>query len=278
MRFDLSELTKRQSKPRRKAITLRPIQAPASKASDLYAIYRPVITIWQEALPAIEAEYARTLSAMTTDAPADVAVQISQPEATAATVLLTVRARLARWAAIIEAWHRARWRANVLAATRVDLSTLIGPADMRETLETVIERNVGLIRSVSDETRRRVADAVFRGLQNRTPARDLARELRDAVAMERRRALRIAADQTVKITSALNEERRRQAGIMAWEWIHSGKRHPREDHKARNGLLYSDDPAQVGTEYEGQTVRTPPEDRPGQLPYCGCTSRAVLIL
>lgn len=278
MRFDLAELTKRQSKPRRKTITLRPITAPATLASDLYAIYRHIITAWQEALPAIEVEYARTLSAMTTDAPADLAVQISLPEAQAATVLLTVRARLARWAAIIEAWHRARWRANVLAATRVDLSTLIGPADARETLETVIERNVGLIKSVSDETRRRVADAVYRGLQNRTPARDLARELREAVALERRRALRIAADQNVKITSALNEERRRQAGIMAWEWVHSGKKHPREDHKARNGLLYSDDPADAGTEYEGQTVRTPPEDRPGQLPYCGCTSRAVLIL
>lgn len=278
MRFSLSELTKRQSKPRRKAITLRPIVAPASKASDLFAIYQPVIAAWQEALPAIEAEYARTLSAMTTDAPADLAVQISQPEAQAATVLLTVRARLARWAAIIEAWHRSRWRANVLTATRVDLATLIGPSDARETLETVIERNVGLIRSVSDETRRRVSDAVYRGLQNRTPARELARELREAVAMERRRALRIAADQTVKVTAALNEERRRQAGVMAWEWVHSGKKHPREDHRARNGLLYSDDPADAGTEYEGKTVRKPPEDKPGQLPYCGCTSRAVLII
>jgi len=278
MRFDLADLTKRQRATRRKTITLRPIIAPATRASDLYAIYRPVIQAWEAALPAIEAEYARTLASLTTDSPASLAVEISKPEAEAAAVVLSVRARLARWAAIIEAWQRSRWKANVKAATRVDLSTLIGPGDARETLETVIERNVGLIKSVSDEARRRVSDAVFRGLTNRTPARELAKELRTQVGLERKRALRIASDQTVKVTAALNEERRRQAGVMAWEWIHSGKRHPREDHLARNGNLYSDDPAQAGTDYEGQRVLSPPDDRPGQLPFCGCTSRAVLIL
>ena len=88
-----------------------------------------------------------------------------------------------------EAWHRARWRGAVLTATSVDLQTMIGPADVRETVEAVIQRNVGLVRSVSDETRRRIGDAVFRGLQKRTPAREVARELREAVAMSRRRAL-----------------------------------------------------------------------------------------
>jgi len=149
---------------------------------------------------------------------------------------------------------------------------------MRETLGAVIERNVGLVKSVSDEARRRIADSVFRGLQNRTPAREVAKDIREAVALERRRALRIASDQTVKVAAALNEERRRQAGIMAWEWIHSGKLHPRPEHEARDGKLYSDDPADVGAEYQGRVVRKPPEDKPGQLPFCGCTSRAVLIL
>lgn len=276
MRYSLARMVKPGT--RRKLIRLRPIVAPAVRASDLFAIYSPVLAAWQAALPAIETEYARTLSAMTTDAPADLAVRIGQAEAEGTTIVLTVRARLARWAAIIEAWHRARWKANVLAATKIDLGTFIGPGDVRETLETVIERNVGLIKSVTDDTRKRVGDAVFRGLQNRTPARELARELREAVGLERRRALRIASDQTTKMASALNDERRRQAGISAWAWVHSGKRHPREEHKARDGNLYSEDSDQVGTEYEGKTVRTPPDDMPGQLPYCGCASVACLIL
>lgn len=278
MRYSLAALTKRQRNTRRKLIALRPIVAPAVRASDLFAIYAPILAAWQAALPAIEAEYARSLSTMTTDAPADLAVQIGQAEAEGAAIILTMRARLARWAAIIEAWHRSRWRANVLAATKVDLGTLLGPGDVRETLETVIERNVGLIKSVGDETRKRVGDAVFRGLQNRTPARELARELRESVAMERRRALRIASDQASKLTGALNDERRRQAGIDSWRWVSSGKTNYRPEHKARNGKLYSDDPSREGSEYEGQAVLKPPSTRPGEEINCGCTSVACLIL
>jgi SPP1 gp7 family putative phage head morphogenesis protein len=276
MRLNLARMVRPGT--RRKLIRLRPIIAPSVRASDLFAIYRPVCTAWANALPGLLAEYERTLSAMTTDAPAGLSAQISQVEAEGASIILTVRARLAEWAARIERWQRSRWQANVLSATGVDLSTLLGPGDVRETLETVIERNVGLIRSVSDETRRRVADAVFRGLTNRTPTRELARELREAVAMERRRAIRVASDQTSKLAGALNDERRRQAGIDSWRWVSSGKTNYRPEHKARNGKLYSDNPSREGSEYEGQAVLKPPSTRPGEEINCGCTSVACLIL
>ena len=279
MRFDLVTLTRRAKNPRRSVITLRPISPPATLATNLFqACYRPVVQAWEAALPNIVTEYERTLAEMTTDSPADVEARIGQAEAEAQSVMLRVSIALERWAATVERWHRRRWIANVLTATSVDLSTMIGAPDMRMTLEAAIARNTGLIRSVSDETRRRVGDAVFRGLQNRAPARAVAREIREAAGIERRRALRIAADQNVKLASALNEERRRQAGVMAWAWVHSDKRNPRPDHEARDGKLYSDDPTDAGREYQGRTVRKAPEDKPGELPYCGCTSRAVLIL
>ena len=208
----------------------------------------------------------------------EAAAEAGQAEAEAQSIVLRVSIALERWAAAVERWHRRRWVANVLSATSVDLSTMIGAGDMRMTLEAAIARNTGLIKSVSDETRRRVGGAVFRGLQNRTPSRDVARQLREAVGIERRRALRIAADQNTKLAGALNEERRRQAGISAWAWVHSGKLNPREDHLARDGRLYSDDKADHGREYQGKTVRKPPDDLPSHLPFCGCTSRAVLIL
>ena len=279
MRFDLATLTRRAKNPRRSVITLRPISPPATLATNLFqACYRPVVQAWEAALPNIVAEYERTLAEMTTDSPADVEARIGQAEAEAQSVMLRVSIALERWAATVERWHRRKWTATVLPATNVDLRTMIGAGDMRMTLEAAIARNTGLIRSVSDETRRRVGDAVFRGLQNRKPAREVAREIREAAGIERRRALRIAADQNVKLASALNEERRRQAGIDSWYWQHSGKVHAREDHKARDGFLYSDNPERVGSEYQGKRVRKPPEDLPGQLPYCGCGTRACLIL
>jgi SPP1 gp7 family putative phage head morphogenesis protein len=82
--------------------------------------------------------------------------------------------------------------------------------------------------------------------------------------MTRRRALNIASDQTVKLASALNEERRREVGIDTWEWMSSHKVHYRPEHLARDGKRYSD--------------ADPPPDMPGELINCGCTSRAVLSL
>jgi hypothetical protein len=279
MKFDLAAMTRRARNPRRKVITLQPIKPPAMQATNLYReAYAPIITLWANALSGIEAEYARSLAALTTDSAQTLETQIQTTTTQAGAFLLAVRTRIEGWARLAEAWHRLRWRRTVLSGTSIDLATLIGPQDVRETLDAVIARNVGLVTSVSDETRRRIADAVFRGYQARTPAREVARELAEAVAMGRRRALRIAADQNVKLASALNEERRRQAGIDSFAWVHSGKRHPREDHLARNGILYSENAERVGSEYEGRTVRRVPDDKPGELPYCGCTSKAVLIL
>jgi uncharacterized protein with gpF-like domain len=279
MRIPLAAMTRRARNPRRKVITLQPIRPPATQATNLYReAYAPVIAIWQNALPGIVAEYERSLAAITQDSAATLETQIQTSATQAGAFLLAVRTRIEGWARLAEAWHRLRWRRTVLAGTGVDLTTLIGPQDMRETLDAVIARNVGLVTSVSDETRRRIADAVFRGYQARTPSREVARELADAVALGRKRALRIAADQNVKLSSALNEERRRQAGIDSFTWFHSGKVHPRAVHVERDGKLYSENAERVGTEYEGRTVRRVPDDKPGELPYCGCTSKAVLIL
>lgn len=286
----LAAMAKR-SRPRggRAAITLQPVTLPAMQATNLYrAGYAPIIDLWTGAQVAIMEEYERTLreaatadsGALTVDSAASIDAQIERALAAAGALILTIRPRLGTWGRMAEAWHRTRWQRTVQAATGLDLSALIGPEDARETLEAVIARNVGLVRSVSDDARQRIADAVFRGLQNRTPPREVAKGIAESMGIVRRRALRIAAHQNVVLSAQLNEERRRQAGIDAWIWVHSSKAHPREDHKARDGNLYSDNPDRVGGTYEGQRVLAPPpaDDLPGIPPNCGCTSRSVLIL
>jgi len=263
MRYDLAALIRRQRKPRR-AITFHPISAPAMFAGDLFAIYQPVVDEWARGIDQIMSTYERALAQITTDSPADVGVEVGKVEAVAATVILSVRARLERWAQRIEAWQRSKWRAAVQAAAGVDIGMLIGPGDARMTLEATVEANVALVRSVSDQTRDRITGAVVRGLQNRSASADVAKEIRESAGMARRRARNIAADQTVKITSQLNEERRRQAGIDKWKWVSSHKVHFRPEHAARDGQIYDD------TELLG--------DRPGMAPYCGCTSQAHLDL
>ncbi|WP_447724609.1 phage minor head protein [Sphingomonas koreensis] len=296
MRFDLATMTRRvRPTIRRRAIVIRDIAPPATLATDLYrGCYMPVVDIWQRAAEPIVAEYERTLAitqnfdansritqvAYLADSPRDIQSRIDAASSEFERLFLQLTAALEDWGIRVERWQRNAWRQAVLAATGVDLLTLIGPEDVRETVETYLRWNTDLIRDVSAQARKRISDAVFAGLQNRTPVRDVAKQIREAVDMSRTRSKNIAADQLSKLSSALADERRRQAGLSVWKWRHSRKRHPRENHVAREGRLYSDDPAMVGREINGETVQVPPpeNDRPGRPPFCGCREQGVLVL
>lgn len=265
MAIPLSAMARRARKTRKSSVTLRPINAPATMASDLYvSAYDPVIKVWSNGAERIIAAYERALAQITQDSPEQVSASITTVENDLNALILSVRMRLEAWAAKIERWHRSKWRGAVLSATSVDLGTMLGAGPMRMTLGTAIERNVGLIKSVSDQARGRIGDAVFRGLTQRKPAREVASEIRGAVAMSRRRALNIAADQTTKLTAAMNTERMTEAGLDHYEWMSSHKVHYRPEHAARDGQRY-----EIG--HFG-------DDEPGMAINCGCTARAVLSL
>lgn len=262
-RFDLATLARRQRNIRRSSVVLRDIAPPATLATDLYrSTYARVIAAWSDALPRINAAYERTLSDMTTDSPADVRAEIDGAAEQISRLVLLLTPEVRDWALRTERWFRGKWRGAVLSATGVDLATMLGPEDVRTTLETAVEWNVALIKDVSAQAQQRISNAVFDGLRNRTPPREVAKSIREAVDMGRRRSVNIAADQANKLTSALAEERRREAGIDTWKWRHSRKAHPRADHQTRDGKEYTD--------------ATAPKDLPGRLPFCGCRSQAVV--
>lgn len=261
MPFNLRQLA-RQAGRRRGRARFRPIVPANAIAADLAAIYLDVVRAWTAALGRIEAEYARTLSGMTTDSASDIEREINGAESVMQRLFLEITPRLRDWALRTERWHRAKWRGAALSATGIDLGTILTPNQVEETVASVVARNVALVRNVSDQARARISESVFRGVQQRTPARDVAKELREGLGMSRRRALLIASDQATKLTSELDTERMKEAGIEAWEWKHSGKLHPRENHRARDGKEY--------------TWRTAPNDLPGQPPYCGCRKLAVI--
>lgn len=280
MRIDLPALARRATNPRRKSVTLRDIIPPATLATDLYrATFLHVVTMWQRYTTRILAEYERSLSALTTDSPADLNRVLDEASGEFNHLLLLLTPALRSWVLRVEKWQRGKFIGAVLSASRVDLSTLIGPEDVEQTLEQVIEWNTNLIRDVNDQARQKIANAVFSGLTGRRPAADVAKEIRAATGFARDRSMRIASHQLSSLTSQLAAERRRAAGLDVWEWRHSAKLHPRREHLARDGNLYSDNPDRVGEVVEGKTVMAPPpaDDQPGIPPFCGCRQRAVLI-
>lgn len=269
MRDNLAQMWLRAARPRRKEVAFRAIQPPSTLASDLYAsAYGPVLAAWADAVEPIMAAYSRALAMIATDSATDAGAAIDNAEQQAKRLIMTMRLRTEAWAVKVERWQRGKWRDAVLTATKVDVQTMIGPTEMQATIQTTVEANVALIKSVSDQARGRISDAVFRGLRERKKPDEVAKEIREAVDMCRRRARNIAADQLVKISASLGEERRREAGISTWEWVSSHKAHPRPEHARRDGKRY-DDNVKDGD-------HKPPQDRPGQLPFCGCTERAVL--
>lgn len=280
MRYNLAALARRTRNIRRKSVTLREVAAPTMLATDLYqSTYKQIVDIWAQAAPQIAAEYARTLSAMTQDSPADVQREIENAESAATRLMLALTPSLRNWTVRVERSIRTKWRGAVLSSVGVDLETMLGPEDVRETLQSYIAWNTDLIADVSGEIKKRVSDRVYSGLSEGRPAREVAKEIDEAVGLGRKRSQRIASDQLSKISNSLADERRREAGLSVWMWHHSGKVHPRVQHQARDGLLYSDVAANVGKRVDGKVVHAAPErgDLPGQKPFCGCRSRGVLV-
>jgi SPP1 gp7 family putative phage head morphogenesis protein len=262
-RLDLAATAKRQRKFRRSTITIKPIVPTNALAQGLAAVTTRIPTFWAAAIDRILAQYDPPAPG-TRDSLFGLGDILEALRQEGDRLVISITPQLREWALRLERWHRARWAANVLTATGVQLDTILGAGDVAEPVEAFLQRNVALVRSVSDEARSRISDIVFRNYQKRTPIAEVARDMREAVDMGRRRAIRIAADQTTKLSAALDTERMVQAGIEKWQWVHSGKLHAREEHLERDGKVYSFD--------------DPPEDMPGELPFCGCRKLGVLDL
>ncbi|WP_347271642.1 phage minor head protein [Rhizorhabdus histidinilytica] len=275
MPFNLPRIAREQGL--RRPVALRPIIPTQAMATDLAAIYAPAWQVWRDHSAAIMAAYdpKPLTDGLTTDSPEQAQTEIdSAARDFLSRLLVEITPALRRWVVRAERIHRDKWAAAVEAGTGIDLSTLLTAGEVSETVEAFVARNVALVRNVSDQAQSRISDAVFRGYQNRTPAREVAKEVREATGMARARSIRIAADQNSKLSSALDRERREEAGLTKYKYRHSGKLHPRQNHKARDGFVYV---AKTGESTNGGP-KIPTDDRASMAPYCGCREQAYIDL
>lgn len=152
--------------PRYDLVAMARRPTPASAAASSYATsyrrlsWRPnlsretcarVIAAWADALPRINTAYERTLSELTTDSPADVRAEIDGVAEAINRLVMILAPEVRCWALSVERWHRGKRRGTLLSATGVDLEAMLGPEDVRATLETSIESNVALIKDVNQQ-------------------------------------------------------------------------------------------------------------------------------
>lgn len=256
---------------RRTSTDIRVIEPTKALTDDLARIYMKVVRAWATlARERIMPAYARSLErraardGLVLDDIGEVTAALQDAGPELQRLLLTLTPELRSWFIEYERYHRGKWTANVLTASGIDLSVMLGPADAQAVMADLLAWNVSLIADVSAEAQAKIANAVFSGYQSRQPSREVAKRINEVLQGSKRRALNIASDQANKLSSALDQERRRQAGLSTWKWRSSHKVHFRPEHQARDGHLYTD--------------KTAPKDLPGMLPFCGCKSQAVLIL
>jgi len=273
MRYDLPAMAK--AKGIRRDLTLRPVQPARSTEIALARLYTATLTAWSP--DAILQGYT---GGLTNDAASDQTNAIAQAENTVTRLIAQFTAGLRSWVVSAEKVHRSRWADVVKSATGLDLSMLLTGGEVQETLDVFLDRQVALVRNVSDQTRGRIADAVYRGYQERRPARVVAKDIREATGLARDRSLRIASDQASKLSAALDRERQAEAGVDLFRWRHSAKKHPRARHLHRDGLIYDRATGKQvnadGSKMDGETVER--GDFPGEQPYCGCRAQAYLPL
>lgn len=264
MRVDLAAMARR-SGYRRAITTFRAIKPPLTMGEELARIYLENVKVWKAAAPGIIAEYSRALAGMRHDRAPAVQSQIDQAEAetNGPHRKAEISAAIAAFMFRFERWHRLQWIV-IIKRTTVDLTHIIGPHEVTPALETALARSAALIKDISAETAGKVSDAVFRGMQAGSPVSEVAAEIQEATGFARKRSIRVAHDQLIKLSAALDAARMVQAGLDEYTWKHTPQPHPRLHHLARDGLTFR--------------LGQPRGDQPGEAPFCRCYRVPILRL
>lgn len=272
MTFDLAALAR--SAGVRKSRPIPNIEATQAHKDRLRRAYMQVVLYWdQRAREKLLPTYRDTFADSFSDYEREMAAAEEGARILVASLTLA-GGEIVRWAEAVESWHTNRVIAGVLSAARVDVSTRLSPFDVRQSVREVLAWNTSLISNVSEQMRERIANVFFAGFQAGTPPAELGREIAKVTGMGRRRAKNIAADQTVKLSAALDRARQAEMGLTEWVWRSSHKVNYRPEHLARDGKHY----ANTDHFAEQTGLNKPPADQPGELPYCGCTRQAWLRL
>lgn len=143
----------------------------------------------------------------------------------------------------------------------------ITPA-MRDALNSSVEANVELIKSIPDQYFLDLQGSVMRAYSTGRDLETLTKEIREIYPVTKKRAEFIARDQTNKATSVASRTRQLELGIEEAIWMHSGAgKHPRPEHVKANGERFN---LKTGMLIDGKYIF------PGEEPNCRCTSRPVL--
>lgn len=130
-------------------------------------------------------------------------------------------------------------------------------------LEGFAAENAALIRGLSTQELSVIEKLTTRGIQDATPHREIAKQIRARVVIADKHAKFIARDQTGKLYGQLNAARQKDLGVIEFVWRTVSDERVRPVHAARNGQVYK--------------YSAPPSgELPGTPVLCRCYAEPVL--
>ena len=284
MPYNLSQLT---ATPHPKPF--RPIAPTAQFEGELFRMYTPIIQRWRDSATRMMAVYAIADMAAAEEEDSNTAAEI-------AALLLLIRWN--KFFSKVESWHRSKWIADVSRARGVDATFLVespsyalnmnraarraeasiarragievasqasGMSAIDRAISDAVSANVGLIRSVSDEARARIYNAVMGGMRRGASKDEVARQINKGLGMSRDRARRIAINQMDAAVTTLTRVRAEEAGIEKFQWQHNTPAdRARIHHLNRNGKVFRWDDRSL-------------DALPGVLVGCRCRALPVVV-
>ncbi|MHB8283964.1 MAG: phage head morphogenesis protein, partial [Caulobacteraceae bacterium] len=141
-------------------------------------------------------------------------------------------------------------------------------AAQNDAYQAVIGEQVALITNLPEQYMAQVEGIVMRAVQTGGDRHAIAKSLEEQAGVTKRRAARIARDQTNKATAVFTRVRQEELGVTEAIWRHSGGgKTPRPSHVAFSGQRYN---IREGAVLDGERVW------PGTAINCRCVSQAIL--
>lgn len=162
--------------------------------------------------------------------------------------------------------HTETFMATAKRALGIDLRALVKQEDLGEFLRLASARNASLIKSLSDDTVKRVEQAVLDNLIAGNSRETLRKKLVEDFGIADNRAKLISQDQMAKLNADLNQFRHEQAGITEYIWTSSRDERTRPLHRSLDGKKYR----------YGQPTGAEGGLPPGKPIRCRCIAKAVV--
>jgi len=274
MKIDLKTLAKNNGKKGTIEFKQRPIAKIESVQyfKELNKISKSMRTdIKNELIPllkSLESQYA-------TDGYADALTQLLVRLSTKYKSLTDIFAKMTaeKMVGSVAAKNRNAFNKLVKEAVGVDMESIIVDEGLNDFLEAQVNKNVSLIKSISDEYFKAIETTVMNGTANGMRWEQIAREIGGIKHISsvngklQNRIKLIARNETSNINASINKRRQEELGVEKFKWVTADDERVRDSHAKLDGKIF---------EWDNPPIVDGVPTTPGRPINCRCVAVAVI--